>query len=167
MAEPSYGFDNFSDRAQSILWKHTSCNSLPRHVRTLDSGTFHDPGKRRSAGRNTGFFLLTEFVHRSGCFKDLELIRGRAWRGRRLRQGSVAYRIPGSDPQPQARPSPPLCRPDPGSPRHGECIMGTIENYPPAFDFIVQALLRRIDDQASPELNAAYILDKISVLLSV
>jgi len=73
MAEFTYGHDHFSDRAQSILWEHASLNSLPRHVRSLDSSAFLNSGKLISTGRATEFFLLTEFVQGNGYFKDLEL----------------------------------------------------------------------------------------------
>ena len=62
MAPSSYGHDHFSDRAQAILWEHSAFNSLPRHVRSIDSGAFLDSGRMISTGRAQEFFLLSEFV---------------------------------------------------------------------------------------------------------
>jgi hypothetical protein len=75
MAPSSYGHDHFSDRAQAILWEHSSFNNLPRHVRSLDSGAFLDSGTIISTGKAKEFFLLTEFVKGQGYFKDLDRIR--------------------------------------------------------------------------------------------
>src|SRR5512147_2016890 len=80
MAPSTFGHDHFSDRAQTILWEHSAFNSLPRHVRSLDSGAFLDSGRLISTGKAREFFLLTEFAAGAGYFKDLERIRdlGRA-----------------------------------------------------------------------------------------
>src|SRR3972149_5925483 len=36
MRPGSFGHDNFSDRAQVLLWQHSAFNKLPRHVRSVD-----------------------------------------------------------------------------------------------------------------------------------
>lgn len=75
MAPSTYGHDHFSDRAQAILWEHSTFNNLPRHVRSLDCGAFLDTGGIVSTGKAREFFLLTEFAAGKGYFKDLERLR--------------------------------------------------------------------------------------------
>jgi hypothetical protein len=146
MAESTYGHDHFSDRAQSILWEHASFNSLPRHVRSLDSGAFLDSGKLISTGRATEFFLLTEFVHGTGYFKDLERLRdtGRAGEADFTRAHALAEYLAGIHSRKLSCP-PLYVRRIRDLLGHGECIMGIIDNYPMAFEFIDQTLLRRIE----------------------
>jgi len=146
MAPSSYGHDHFSDRAQAILWEHSAFNNLPRHVRSLDSGAFLDTGKIISTGRAEEFFLLTEFVDGKGYFKDLERIRdgGKTTdldfqRVRGLSDYLVEIHAGKLD-------APPLyARRIRDLLGHGECIMGLIDNYPPSFEFIDQALLKRVE----------------------
>ncbi len=146
MEPSSYGHDHFSDRAQSILWEHSAFNSLPRHVRSLDCGAFLSSGEIISTGLANEFFLLTEFVEGEGYFKDLERI-GRTntaseqdYRRVVALSGYLAeiHRIKSDSPGLYARRIRELLG-------HGECIMGLIDNYPPAFEFIDQPLLRTIE----------------------
>ena len=147
MTPSSYGHDHFSDRAQAILWEHASFNSLPRHVRSLDSGAFLASGSLISTGDAQEFFLLTEFAGGTGYFKDLE----------RMRDGGIAQdtdfararalsdyladihqmKKPGESDLYRRRIRDLL--------GHGECIMGLIDNYPERFDFIEPPLLQRIE----------------------
>ncbi len=146
MSPSSFGHDHFSDRAQAILWEHAAFNNLPRHVRSLDCGAFLDTGKIISTGKAEEFFLLTEFVDGKGYFKDLERIRdgGKTTeldfqRVRSLSDYLVELHAGKHD-------APPLyARRIRDLLGHGECIMGLIDNYPPSFDFIDQALLKRIE----------------------
>jgi hypothetical protein len=146
MAPSPYGHDHFSDRAQAILWEHASFNGLPRHVRSIDSGAFLDSGKMISTGRTREFFLLTEFVNGSGYFKDLERIRdGAAATGDDLRRVQTLsdYLV---DIHGQKMSAPGLyTRRIRDLLGHGECIMGIVDNYPKRFEFIDQALLKRIE----------------------
>jgi hypothetical protein len=146
MAPSAYGHDHFSDRAQAILWEHSAFNSLPRHVRSLDSGAFLDSGKILSTGRAREFFLLSEFVNGTGYFKDLERMRdGAPATDHEVRRMSALseYLV---EIHAQKHDAPSLYR------RrirellgHGECIMGLIDNYPTKFEFIDAALLKRIE----------------------
>ncbi len=146
MAPSPYGHDHFSDRAQAVLWEHASFNNLPRHVRSLDSGAFLESGAMVSTGKAREFFLLTEFVTGSGYFKDLE----------RLRNGEAASELDMkrvlalsdylAGIHARKENSPGLyTRRIRDLVGHGECIMGIMDNYPRSFEFIDQALLKRIE----------------------
>lgn len=146
MTPSSYGHDHFSDRAQAILWEHSSFNNLARHVRSLDSGAFLDSGAIISTGRTREFFLLTEFVQGKGYFKDLDRIRETGiaededfTRTLALSEYLVEIHSAKLDsPGLYARRIRDLLG-------HGECIMGLIDNYPAAFEFIDQQLLKKIE----------------------
>ncbi len=141
-----FGHDHFADRAQTVLWEHSSFNNLPRHVRSLDCGAFLPSGELLSTGRAEEFFILTEFVEGTGYFRDLERIgrTGDATDGDIARSVSLADYL--ADIHSTKRDDPPLYR------RrfrdllgHGECIMGLIDNYPDRFEFIDQSLLKKIE----------------------
>jgi len=70
-----FGHDHFSDRAGVLLWQHSSFNKLPRHVRSVDVGSFLDDCQSlKSLGDCAEFFLLTEFVEGSLYHSDLDRI---------------------------------------------------------------------------------------------
>jgi hypothetical protein len=146
MAPSSYGHEHFSDRAQAILWEHSAFNTLPRHVRSIDSGAFLSSGEIISTGKATEFFLLTEFVQGEGYFKDLDRIRhtGIATEEdfkRTLALSDYLVGIHG-----EKRSSPGLyTRRIRDLLGHGECIMGLIDNYPETFEFINATLLKQIE----------------------
>ncbi len=146
MAPSSYGHDHFSDRAQAVLWEHSTFNNLPRHVRSLDSGAFLDSGGIISTGKAHEFFLLTEFVDGAGYFKDLERIRDGARLAETDMRRMTALAEYLADIHAQRRSAPALyTRRIRELLGHGECIMGLIDNYPRQFDFIDDGLLKRIE----------------------
>lgn len=146
MAPSSYGHDHFSDRAQAILWEHSAFNSLPRHVRSIDSGAFLDSGKIISTGRAGEFFLLTEFVDGIGYFKDLERLRNGAPAAESDFQRTIALSDYLVDIHSQKLAAPRLyTRRIRELLGHGECIMGVMDNYPKSFEFVDQFLLQRIE----------------------
>jgi len=146
MAPSSFGHDHFSDRAQVILWENAAFNSLPRHVRSLDSGAVLDTDAIISVGKAREFFLLTDFVQGRGYFKDLNRIRntGIALEDdirRALTLSDYLVEIHAAKLQ-----SPGLyARRIRDLLGHGECIMGLIDNYPRTYDFIDQPLLEKIE----------------------
>ncbi len=146
MAPSSFGHDHFSDRAQSILWEHSAFNSLPRHVRSLDSGAFLDSGMIISTGKAREFFLLTEFVNGQGYFRDLERIRNTGSARPEDFQRTIALSDYLVEIHSLKRKSPGLyTRRIRDLLGHGECIMGLIDNYPAAFEFINTELLRKTE----------------------
>jgi hypothetical protein len=146
MAPSSYGHDNFSDRAQAILWEHASFNNLPRHVRSIDSGAFLGSGRIISTGTAEEFFLLTEFVEGKGYFKDLERIRdsGEAEALDLDRTHALADYLSAVHAERFDAPSL-YTRRIRDLMGHGECIMGMIDNYPAQFEFITQPVLKEIE----------------------
>ena len=72
MSPNSFGHDHFSDRAQNLLWDHSSFNRLPRHVRSVDVGAFTPEGNIISAGEAERILYCHEFAE----VKDIT----RAWR---------------------------------------------------------------------------------------
>jgi len=146
MAPSSYGHDHFSDRAQAILWEHAAFNSLPRHVRSLDSGAFTGSGRIVSTGSAEEFFLLTEYVEGRGYFKDLERIRdsGKASEEDLDRTLALADYLAMVHAERLAAPAL-YTRRIRDLMGHGECIMGMIDSYPAQFEFITQPLLKKIE----------------------
>ncbi len=146
MAPSSYGHDHFADRAQAVLWEHAAFNSLPRHVRSLDTGAFLDSGGIISTGKAREFFLLTEFVSGSGYFKDLERLRDGVPASGLDRERMAALASYLIEIHAEKRDAPQLyTRRIRDLLGHGECIMGLIDNYPEKFEFIDRALLKRIE----------------------
>ncbi|MFA5074023.1 MAG: phosphotransferase [Nitrospirota bacterium] len=146
IAPSPYGHDHFSDRAQTILWQHNAFNSLPGHVRSLDSGAFLDSGEIMSTGKTQEFFLLTEFAEGKPYSDDLERIRntGVVTENDLKRNHALAEYLITT--HAEKKNSPDLYK------RrirdligHGECVMGLIDNYPLKFEFIDQPLLKKIE----------------------
>lgn len=146
MSPNTFGHDHFSDRAQSLLWDHSTFNRLPGHVRSIDAGAFTPDGRIISVGEAEEFFILTEFVEGQGYYKDLEKIlsTGRLdpldeARAKALAEYLISiHRIKMDSPQLYTRRIRDLIG-------HGECIMGLIDNYPAGFEFITMELLRDIE----------------------
>jgi hypothetical protein len=63
MRPEGFGHDHFSDRAQILLWQHSTFNKLPRHVPSIDVGAFTACGEdMKSLGDCGEFFITTELV---------------------------------------------------------------------------------------------------------
>jgi hypothetical protein len=76
MRQEGFGHDHFSDRAGTLLWQHSVFNRLPRHVRSVDVGSFMTDGTNlKSLGDCVEFFLLTEFVGGLPYHVDLDRIK--------------------------------------------------------------------------------------------
>jgi len=56
------------DRAQSLLFAHSTYNRLPKHVRSLDVGVFTKKNELRSVGDFSEFFILLENVDGEGYY---------------------------------------------------------------------------------------------------
>jgi hypothetical protein len=65
-----FGHEHMADRAQALLWDHSSFNKLPRHVRSIDVGAWRTDGSAVSLGNAEEFFTLTEYVEGRGYFED-------------------------------------------------------------------------------------------------
>ena len=76
MRPEGFGHDHFSDRAQILLWQHSTFNKLPRHVRSIDVGALTTDGKiMRSLGDCDEFFIVTELVDGKLYHFDLDHIK--------------------------------------------------------------------------------------------
>lgn len=148
MSPNTFGHDHFSDRAQSLLWDHSTFNRLPGHVRSIDVGAFTADGRILSAGEAEEFFILTEFVEGQGYYKDLERILSTGTldpvdeeRARVLSEYLVSiHRVKGDAPHLYTRRIRDLIG-------HGECIMGLIDNYHAGYEFISKEVLQDIEER--------------------
>jgi hypothetical protein len=71
-----FGHDYFSDRAAILLWQHSAFSKLPKHVKSVDVGSFSSDGETlKSLGDCVEFFMLTDFVDGSPYHDDLDRIK--------------------------------------------------------------------------------------------
>lgn len=130
MSSAPFGHEHLSDRAQILLWQRETFNRLPRHVRSIDAGTFQTDRTPISLGAPEEFFLLTEYAEGRGYFLDLERI-GKTGALTELdveRADALCdylvdiHRVEGSNPGLYVRRIRELVG-------HGECIMGIADSY--------------------------------------
>jgi streptomycin 6-kinase len=126
-----FGHEHMSDRAQAMLWDHSSFNLLPRHVRSLGVGAWRRDGSAVSLGDAEEFFTLTEYIEGKGYFEDLtrmlddsELHPNDVTRAEALCDYLVEIHHKAS---PEAGLYVRRIRELIG---HSECIMGLIDSYP-------------------------------------
>jgi hypothetical protein len=143
-----FGHEHMSDRAQILLWEHSTFNRLPHHVGSIDVGAFRRDGTAISLGDTEEFFLLTEYAEGRGYFEDLIRMRD----DRSLKNLDTAradalcdylveiHRAGGGDPGLYVRRIRELVG-------HAECIMGLIDSYPPLQDIVPRRLLQDIEQQ--------------------
>ena len=143
-----FGHEHISDRAQAVIWDHSSFSRLPRHVRSLDVGAFRCDGSTVSLGDAEEFFLLTEYAEGNGYADDLlrmqhdpRLTPEDGARADALCDYLVEiHSVTGGEPSLYARRIRELIG-------HSECIMGLIDSYPTTHDAVEQHLLRQIERQ--------------------
>jgi hypothetical protein len=76
MRPEGFGHDHFSDRAAILLWQNSAFNKLPKHVHSVDVGSFaSDCVTLKSLGDCCEFFILTEFVDGTLYHSDLDRIK--------------------------------------------------------------------------------------------
>jgi hypothetical protein len=76
MRPEGFGHDHFSDRAAALLWQHSAFNKLPKHVRSLDVGSFASDGETlKSLGDCGEFFILTDYVDGVLYHTDLDRMK--------------------------------------------------------------------------------------------
>jgi len=143
-----FGHEHMSDRAQVLLWEHSSFNQLPRHVRSIDVGAFRRDGSAISLGDADEFFVLTEYVEGRGYFEDLMRMRDDS----KLTDIDVAradglcdylveiHQVQGANPELYVRRIRELVG-------HSECIMGLIDSYPARRDIVERTLLKDIEQR--------------------
>lgn len=141
-----FGHEHMADRAQMLLWDHSSFNRLPRHVRSIDVGVFRRDGSVLSLGDAEEFFTLTEYAEGQGYFQDLTRMRDAP----ELTDLDVAradalcdylagiHAVKGGDPELYVRRIRELIG-------HSECIMGLIDSYPLGQEVVDRGLLKDIE----------------------
>jgi len=144
-----FGHEHMSDRAQSLLWEHSTFNRLPNHVRSIDVGAFRPDGSAISLGGAEEFFLLTEYAEGRGYFEDLMRMRDDPSskdldisRADALSDYLVEiHQTCGSDPGLYVRRIRELVG-------HAECIMGLIDSYPDRQDVVPRQLLKHLEQRS-------------------
>lgn len=134
--EAGFGHDHFSDRAQILIWQHSTFGKLPRHVRSLDVGYFTNEGAMRSAGDAEEYFILMDKVGGAEYFKDLDRIKNTGVldnldvaRAEALSDFlAEIHEVRWNNPSLYTRRIRDLIG-------HGELIMGLIDSYPSDFEF--------------------------------
>jgi hypothetical protein len=147
MRSEGFGHDHFSDRAQVLLWQHSTFNKLPCHVRSVDVVAFTSKSESlKSVGDCEEFFVLTEFVKgnlyhfdldrikESGCLLELDEKRCLALSDYLVQIHNAKHEAP----QLYVRRARELVG-------HGECIMGLLDSYPPELDFVRETDLIEIE----------------------
>lgn len=147
MRPEGFGHDYSSDRAQVLLWQHSTFGKLPRHVRSLDVGAFVPSSNcLASLGKCDEFFILTEFVDGKLYHLDLDHLKetGRTSRLDERRCLALSdylvevHRVKREAPWLYVRRARELVG-------HGECIMGLLDSYPLDGGFIDEADLIDIE----------------------
>jgi len=141
-----FGHDFFYDRAKILLFAHSSYNKLPRHVRSIDVGTFLKDGSLVPLGEAEEFFLIMEYAEGEEYFRDLERIRESdelseldLKRAEALSNYLVEiHSVKKSSPDLYIRRIRELLG-------DGEQIMGLIDSYDPKADFLEEGELIRIE----------------------
>lgn len=143
MRPEGFGHDHFSDRAQILLWQHSTFGKLPRHVHSIDVGAFADGVSRlESLGKCTEFFILTEFVDGESYYLDLDRIKRNGKLNKLDERRCVAlsdylvgiHKVKREAPWLYVRKARELVG-------HGECIMGLLDSYPNDLDFVGESYL--------------------------
>ncbi|PDM26729.1 aminoglycoside phosphotransferase [Candidatus Bathyarchaeota archaeon B24-2] len=141
----SFGHEHFSDRAQILLWQHSTFNKLPKHVRSIDVGAFTVKGEMVSVGDCREFFILTELVEGQLYHKDLDRIYVEG----RLKETDIDRCIALSEylASIHSKRGPPdlYVRRIRELVGHGECVMGIIDSYPKDAAFVEPEELKRIE----------------------
>jgi hypothetical protein len=147
MRSEGFGHDNFTDRAQILLWQHSTFNKLPNHVRSIDVGAFTvDSEKIKSIGDCCEFFIVTELVDGRLYHVDLDRIKETGVldeldEKRCLALSNYLAEIHKNKCDAQwlyVRRARELIG-------HGECIMGLLDSYPPNLDFVGESDLIDIE----------------------
>ncbi|MCD6529070.1 aminoglycoside phosphotransferase family protein [Candidatus Bathyarchaeota archaeon] len=141
----SFGHEHFSDRAQILLWQHSTFNKLPKHVRSIDVGAFTVKGEMISVGDCREFFILTKLVEGQLYHKDLDRIYVEG----RLKETDIDRCIALSEylASIHSKKGPPdlYVRRIRELVGHGECVMGIIDGYPKDAAFVEPEELKRIE----------------------
>ena len=128
--QEGFGHDHFSDRAQVLIWQHSTFGNLPTHARSIDVGYFTGSGDLKSCGEAEEYFLLMEKIEGNEYFFDLERVKEEGATDLDLARAEALstylakiHSVKKSSPALYRR----KIRDTIG---HGECIMGILDDYP-------------------------------------
>lgn len=141
-----FGFERRSDRAQSILLDYDTFNSLPRHVTSMDVGSFMRDGTWISLKDSGEFFAITQYISGRLYAEDLKRLTGDRQllpedqqRAMKLADYLAEIHATKNDsPSEYLRTARDLLG-------HGEGIMGIIDSYPPDFPEQMVSRLQAIE----------------------
>jgi hypothetical protein len=143
--QEGFGHDHFSDRAQVLLWQHSTFGKLPTHARSIDVGYFDSKGHLSSCGEASEFFILMEKIEGREYFFDLERVKEDGATDLDMRRAEVlsTYLAEIHD---KTKESLALYRRKiRDTVGHGECIMGILDDYPTQPDFLDPGELATIE----------------------
>jgi len=149
VSQGPFGHEHMSDRAQSLVWEHSTFNRLPNHVRSIDVDAFRRDGSAISLGGADEFFLLTEYAEGRGYFEDLIRMRDDPSckdldisRADALCDYLVEiHQTGGGEPGLYVRRIRELVG-------HAECIMGLIDSYPERESIVSRQLLQNLEQRS-------------------
>jgi hypothetical protein len=136
--QEGFGHDHFADRAAVLLLQHSTFDKLPRHVRSVDVGSFTAEGRNlKSLGDCNEFFLLTEFVEGVPYHSDLDSILDTGALSNLDEDRCLAlsdylveiHRVKKDLPELYVRRIRDLIG-------HGECIFGLTDSYPSGLGYV-------------------------------
>ncbi len=133
----NFGHDNFSDRAQIVIWQNSAFNKLPRHVHSVDVGAFENGGQLKSVSKCSEFFILTEFAEGKPYHLDLDRMKTSGIMSEHDEMRCLAlsdylvdiHKLRHNAPSLYVRRIRDLVG-------HGECIMGLLDSYPQGFAYV-------------------------------
>ena len=132
-----FGHDDFSDRAQALIWQHSAFSKLPCHVHSVDVGAFTESHRLKSIGDCVEFFIVSEFIDGHLYHLDLDRLK----ETRRLTQLDLErcralsdylvtiHEVKHVAPELYVRRIRDLVG-------HGECIFGLTDSYPKRLPYI-------------------------------
>lgn len=134
--QEGFGHDHFSDRAQVLLWQHSTFGSLPKHARSIDVGYFNPAGRLSSCGDASEFFILMEKIEGKEYFFDLERVKEEGATELDMKRAEILSTYL-AEIHAKKKDSPALYRRKiRETVGHGECIMGILDDYPKDPDFL-------------------------------
>ena len=143
--QEGFGHDHFSDRAQVLLWQHSTFANLPKHARSLDVGYFSSDGDLSSCGKAREFFILMETIEGKEYFFDLERVKEEGATDLDMQRSRVLSTYL-AEIHAKRKDSPALYRRKiRDTVGHGECIMGILDDYPAQPEFLEPGELALIE----------------------
>lgn len=143
--QEGFGHDHFSDRAQVLLWQHSTFGNLPKHVSSIDAGYFNQKGELRSCGDATEFFILMKKIEGQEYFYDLERVKENGATDLDLARAKALSDYL-ADIHSTKKDAPTLYqRKIRDTVGHGECIMGILDDYPSNPTFLEPGELCQIE----------------------